>query len=78
MNVAAAPKSINTIEKPSVKRIKGDSLIFVSNSSLYVVPEMYEIQPGINGNTHGERKLINPAEKAINNSVILTSIFHSS
>ena len=26
--------------------------------------------PGIKGNTHGDKKLINPAPKAINNSII--------
>ena len=32
--------------------------------------------PGIKGKTQGDKKLINPAPKAINNSIILTSIFH--
>ena len=31
---------------------------------------MYEIYPGIKGKTHGDKKLINPAEKAINKFII--------
>ena len=31
---------------------------------------MYEIYPGIKGNTQGDRKLIKPAPNAIRNSVI--------
>ena len=29
------------------------------------VPEIYDIYPGIKGSTHGDKKLINPAKKAI-------------
>ncbi len=69
--VADAPKIINTIENPAVNKIIGNKLIFFfSNNSLRELPEMYEIQPGINGNTHGDKKLIKPAPKAIKISVI--------
>ena len=35
------------------------------------LPEIYEMYPGINGNTHGDKKLIKPAPSAINSSVII-------
>ena len=31
---------------------------------------MYEIYPGIKGNTHGDKKLIKPAPNAITSSII--------
>tara|TARA_B100000945_G_scaffold294570_1_gene271363 strand:- start:33 stop:314 length:282 start_codon:yes stop_codon:yes gene_type:complete len=71
-NVADAPNTIKTIENPNANKIMGDKFIFFfSNSSLRELPEIYEIYPGINGNTHGDRKLIKPAPKAINISAII-------
>ena len=46
-------------------------LFFFSINSFSELPETYEIYPGINGNTHGDKKLISPAPKAINNSNII-------
>ena len=71
-NVAVAPKLIKTIENPSVKRTIGNKFIlFFSRSSFRVEPDIYEIYPGISGKTQGDKKLINPAPKAINNSNIV-------
>ena len=62
---------VKTIEKPTVNKIIGTKFIFFfSRSSFKELPEIYEIYPGIRGKTHGERKLINPAPKAITNSII--------
>ena len=70
-NVAVAPKIINTKENPNVNKIICNKLIFFfSNSSLKDLPDIYAIQPGINGKTQGDKKLIRPAPKAINNSII--------
>ena len=75
--VEAAPKIINIRENPIVNKMIGTKFIFFfSINSFKELPEIYEIYPGINGKTHGDKKLINPALKAINNSIILTSIFH--
>ena len=35
------------------------------------VPEIYAIYPGINGKTHGDKKLINPAKNEIDNVVFI-------
>tara|TARA_Y100001968_G_scaffold222265_1_gene205053 strand:- start:3114 stop:3305 length:192 start_codon:yes stop_codon:yes gene_type:complete len=60
------------MENPTVNKITGIKFIFFfSISSLSELPETYEIYPGINGNTHGDKKLISPALKAINNSNII-------
>ena len=57
---------IKTIENPTVNKIIGNKLIFfLLINSLKELPEIYEIYPGIRGNTHGDKKLINPAPKAI-------------
>ena len=75
--VADAPNTINTTEKPNENKIVGIKLTFFDSSNFSsVVPDIYEIYPGIRGKTHGDKKLINPALKAINNSVISSSIFH--
>ena len=47
------------------------SISFFSKSSFKELPEIYEIYPGINGKTQGDRKLISPALNAINNSNII-------
>ena len=68
----AAPKTIKTIEKPKVNKTIGLKFtFFFSINSLSELPEIYEIYPGIKGNTQGDKKLINPAPKAINNSIII-------
>jgi len=50
----------------------GKILIF-SNFNIFCndCPEIKETYPGIRGNTHGDKKLISPAPKAINNSNII-------
>ena len=59
------------MEKPTVNKIIGIKFIFFfSINSLSELPQTYEIYPGINGNTHGDKKLINPAPNAIINSII--------
>ena len=75
-NDADAPNKINTVEKPKQNKIKGNSLIFFfSKISSRVCPEINDKYPGINGNTHGDKKLINPAPKAISNSNIYPVFF---
>ena len=45
-------------------------IFFFSTNSLSELPEMYDIYPGINGNTQGDKKLRRPAPNAMNNSII--------
>ena len=69
INVAVEPKTIKTKEKPKVKKIvlmTTKFLCFLTNLSKDV-PEIYAIYPGIKGRTQGDKKLINPAKKAIGN-----------
>ena len=69
---AVAPNIINTKENPSENNNNGRRFIFLlSNNSFKDCPEIKEIYPGINGKTHGDKKLIKPALKAINNSNII-------
>ena len=71
-NVAVAPKLIKTIENPTVKRTIGNKFIlFFSSSSLRVEPDIYEMYPGISGNTQGDKKLIKPALNARKISIII-------
>ena len=67
------PKAINTKEKPSVKKtvLMIIKLFFFSSSFSKVVPEIYEMYPGISGSTHGDKKLIRPAKKATDNVVFI-------
>ena len=68
---AAAPNKMNTNENPIENNIKGIKFIFFfSNSSFNEEPDIKEIYPGINGKTQGDKKLINPAQNAIDNSNI--------
>ena len=70
-NVEAAPNIIKTIENPTVNKMIGKRLtLFFSINSFNELPDMYDIYPGINGNTQGDKKLSKPAPKAINNSNI--------
>ena len=70
---AVDPKAINMKEKPSVKKIvlMSIKLFFFSSSFSRDVPEIYEMYPGINGSTHGDKKLISPAKKATDNVVFI-------
>ena len=68
---AEAPNNTNTVENPKQNRTRGKKFVcFDSNISWSDCPEMYETYPGIKGNTQGDKKLINPAPKAIKNSNI--------
>ena len=68
---AEAPKIINTVEKPKQNKTNGKKLICLDfNISCNDCPEIKETYPGIKGNTHGDKKLISPAPKAINISII--------
>ena len=69
---ALAPNTINTNENPKENNNNGIKLTFLLEvNSFNDCPEIYEIYPGIKGKTHGDKKLINPAPKAINNSNII-------
>ena len=67
INEAAEPKAIKTREKPNVKNTVLRTIKFFLLLSILSrdVPEIYDIYPGIKGSTHGDKKLINPAKKAI-------------
>ncbi len=68
---AEAPKITNTVEKPKQNKINGKKFVFFEfKISCKDWPDIYEMYPGINGNTHGDKKLIKPAPNAIKNSVI--------
>ena len=64
---AVEPKAIKTKEKPNVKKIVLTTIKFLFLSPILIkdVPVIYEIYPGINGSTQGDKKLTNPARKAI-------------
>jgi hypothetical protein len=64
---ADSPRIIKTKENPKVKKIvlKTTTLLLSWDNLSNVVPEIYEIYPGIKGSTHGDKKLTNPAKKAI-------------
>jgi hypothetical protein len=48
-----------------VNKIIGIKFIFFfSINSFNELPDIYEIYPGINGKTHGDKKLIKPAPNA--------------
>ena len=70
---AAEPKSINTIEKPKVKKtvLTTNRFLFLLLSWSKDVPEIQDMYPGIRGSTHGDKKLIKPAKKAIDNEVFI-------
>ena len=76
INEAVEPSTIKTKEKPKVKKIvlKITKFFFFSTSSSNVVPEIYEIYPGIKGSTQGDKKLISPAKKAIGNVVVINTL----
>ena len=68
---ADAPNNTNTVENPKQNKTKGKKFVFFdSKISWSDWPEIYETYPGIKGRTQGDKKLINPAPKAIKNSII--------
>ena len=68
---AVAPKIIKTVENPKQNKTNGETLfLFLSIISCKDCPETNETYPGIKGKTHGDKKLIIPAPKAIRYSVI--------
>ena len=73
---AEAPKITNTLEKPKQNKIKEKTFIFL-DSKIFCKdwPEMYEIYPGIKGNTQGDKKLTSPAANATKNSNIYPVFF---
>ena len=73
IKVAVAPREIKTNEKPREKDKDFFKIKFLDfkSSSLSVVPQIYEIYPGIKGSTQGDAKLINPAKKAIESDTII-------
>ena len=65
---------MKTNEKPKENNINGDKLTFLLSSNWFKdLPDTKEIYPGTSGKTHGDKKLINPAPKAMNNSIIKDS-----
>ena len=67
---------IKTNEKPKQNLIKGTILKFCfSVISLRDWPDTKDMYPGIKGRTHGDKKLINPAPKAIKYSIIYPVFF---
>ena len=76
INEAVKPKDIKTKEKPKVKKVVLiiTKFFFFSTSLSNDVPEMYEIYPGIKGRTQGDKKLTNPAKKAISNVVVINTL----
>ena len=76
INEAVEPSAIKTKEKPKVKKIVLATIKFLFFSLILSkdVPEIYEMYPGINGRTHGDKKLINPAKKAIDNVIIINTL----
>ena len=73
---AVEPRTIKTKEKPKVKKIVLTTikLLFFSTSLSKDVPEIYEMYPGISGRTQGDKKLINPAKKAIDNVIVINTL----
>jgi len=76
INEAVEPKAIKTKENPKAKKIVLATIKFLFFSLILSkdVPEIYEMYPGINGRTHGDKKLINPAKKAIDNVVVINTL----
>ena len=79
IKVAVAPRDIKTNDSPNENdkvffRIK---LLDFRFNSLSVDPHINEIYPGIKGSTHGDRKLIKPAKKAIESDKIIKKLFET-
>ena len=75
--VAVAPNEIKTTEKPKVKKIVLNKTFFWKFEliSWIVWPEINEIYPGINGRTHGDKKLTIPAKKATKSDTLILLVF---
>ena len=73
ITVAVAPNEIKTTEKPKVKKIVLNRTFFWKFAliSWIVSPEINEIYPGINGRTHGDKKLAIPAKKATKSDTLI-------
>ena len=73
---AVEPNVIKIKEKPKVKKIVLTTIKFFFLSFILSndVPEIYEIYPGIKGRTQGDKKLINPAKKAMGNVVDINTL----
>ena len=76
INETVEPSAIKTKEKPKAKKIVLATIKFLFFSLILSkdVPEIYEMYPGINGRTHGDKKLNNPAKKAIDNVVVINTL----
>jgi hypothetical protein len=76
IQVADAPKRINTRENPATKNselitiirfspLRIEGVLDFSFISVKVTPDIKEIYPGTRGKTQGDKKEINPAAKAM-------------
>ena len=76
IQVADAPKRINTRENPATKNselitiicfspLRIEGVLEFSFISVKVTPDIKEIYPGTRGNTQGDKKEIDPAAKAM-------------
>ena len=73
---ADAPSKMKTVEKPKQNKTNGIIFTFLlSKISFNDWPEIKDMYPGIKGKTHGDKKLIKPAPKAMNNSNIYPVFF---
>ena len=73
---AVTPRAIKTRENPKEnKTVLYKTFVLSESISLRFFPVIYEIYPGIIGNTQGVKKLINPAPKAKANFIIITSLY---
>jgi hypothetical protein len=52
-------------------------LLDFRSNSLSVDPQINERYPGIKGSTHGDKKLIKPAKKAIERDAIIKKLFQT-
>jgi len=77
IKVAVAPSDIKINENPNEKSKDFFSIKFLDfkSNSTSVVPHMNEIYPGIKGSTQGDKKLINPAKKAIKDDPTIKKLF---
>ena len=74
-SVAVVPRAMNMKENPNVnKRVLIKILCLFATMSLRDCPAIYEIYPGINGRTQGDKKLINPAKKAIGKVAVINTL----
>ena len=77
INEAVEPKVIKTKENPKAKKIVLATIKFLFLSPILSkdVPEIYEMYPGINGRTHGDKKLTIPAKKATKSDTLILLVF---